>query len=82
LKLLAMVLYIGYLVQVGLLMIWLPWSGIWGLLVVKMPVRAAWLLDAPMIRGAITAFGVLHLLMVFAELVHAGTQQSNRRAAD
>jgi len=71
-----MVLYVGYLVQVGLLMVWLPWSRIWSYLVVKMPLSASWILDAPLVKGGITAFGVLHLLMVLAELIDAGAQQA------
>ncbi len=74
LRLAATVVYVSYLVQVGLLMIWLPWSRLWGLLLVKMPFPAALLFDAPVLRGGITAFGVLHLLMVGVELVRAGSQ--------
>lgn len=75
-RLILVVLYIGYLVQVGLLMVWLPWSKLWGLLIVQMPQTASWILDAPMVRGSITAFGLLHLAMVVAELVHAGAQET------
>jgi hypothetical protein len=74
-----MVLWVGYLVQVGLLMIWLPWSRLWQLIVIKMPASAAWIVDAPALRGAITAFGVLHLVMVLVELIHAGSQENHRR---
>ena len=72
-KLVLMVLYIGYLVQVGMLMIWLPWSRLWEHIVVKMPQPTAWFLDSPAFRGGITAFGVLHLAMVVVELIHAGS---------
>lgn len=79
LRLLLVVLYIGYLVQIGLLMIWLPWSRLWQLLMVKMPQYASWYLDAPAVRGAITAFGVIHLAMVIAELIHAGAREAQAR---
>jgi hypothetical protein len=75
-----MVLYIGYLVQIGLLMVWLPWSRIWELLMMRIPPAASWFLDAPAVRGSITAFGLLHLAMVVAELVHAGAKDRARRA--
>lgn len=78
-RLLLIVLYVGYLVQVGLLMVWLPWSRLWELLMVRMPPSAVWFLDAPAARGAITAFGVLHLAMVVAELVHAGATEADGR---
>ena len=77
LRLVLVVLYIGYLVQVGLLMIWLPWSRLWALLMVQLPQSAAWFLDAPAVRGSITAFGVLHLAMVVAELVDAGARDAS-----
>jgi len=73
-RLLVTVIYVSYLVQVGLLMIWLPWSRLWGLLVVQMPFSAALILDAPAVRGGITAFGMLHLVMVGVELVRAGSE--------
>jgi hypothetical protein len=82
-QLLGTGLYIGYLVQVGLLMIYLPWSRLWGLLIARLPPNAAWLLDAPAVRGALTGFGVLHLVMVCAELVAAGAHdRQSRRPAD
>jgi hypothetical protein len=71
-RLLVTIIYIGYLVQVGLLMVILPWSDLWRLLIAQLPLRVAWILDAPAARGALTGFGVLHLLLVVAEIVHAG----------
>jgi hypothetical protein len=71
-RLLVTVLYIGYLVQVGLLMVVLPWSDAWRVVIAQLPLRAAWILDAPATRGAITGFGVRHLLLVLAEVVVAG----------
>ncbi len=73
-RLLLTALYIGYLVQVGLLMIIVPWSSAWRLLMSQIPPHAAWLLDAPAARGALTALGGLHLLLVVAEVVHAGAR--------
>ena len=67
--------YIGYLVQVGLLLIIMPWSSAWRILMSRIPPTAAWLLDAPAVRGALTALGVLHLLLVVAEVVHAGARE-------
>lgn len=71
LRLLGIALYAGYLVHVGLLMLLLPWSGLWPDLLVRMPFSAAMALDLPAVRGAISAFGALHLAMVVAELVVA-----------
>lgn len=79
LQLLGIGLYIGYLVQVGLLLVFLPWSNMWGLLVARLPPAAAWLIDAPVTRGALTGFGVLHLAMVVVELVAAGARDVEKR---
>lgn len=73
------VCYISYLVQVGMLMIWLPWSRLWPLLMMRIPVQVALVLDAPAVRGGLTAFGVLHLVMVVAELVSVGTRSTPAR---
>lgn len=78
-RLLGIGLYIGYLVQVGLLMIVLPWSNVWGLLMTRISPGASWLLDAPAVRGALTAFGVVHLAMVVLELVAAGDRDRRHR---
>ena len=42
----------------------LPWSKTWGLLMSRFPMGTASVLDSPWIRGILTAFGVLHLMLV------------------
>ncbi len=64
------VLYMAYLVNVGLLFILLPWSHAWGRLLASLPIHFAWVLDQPWVRGVIAAFGALHLLLVIWELVN------------
>ena len=64
------VLYMGYLVNAGLMFIMLPWSKAWGLLLSRFPLATASLLDLPWIRGLLTAFGVLHLILVAWELIN------------
>ena len=66
----VVVIYMGYLVNVGLFLLLLPWSPVWGLIVTQFPPGATVLLDSPWFRGLLSAFGVLHLLMVFWELVN------------
>jgi hypothetical protein len=70
LRFLAVVLYIGYLVNIGLLLVMLPWSRAWGRLLTMLPLGTAAALDQPWFRGVMTAFGVLHLMLVVLELVH------------
>ena len=81
-QLLGTGLYIGYLVQVGLLLIYLPWSRLWGLLLTRLPPGPALILDAPAVRGALAAFGVLHLALVVAEVVAAGDPGRGRGQSD
>jgi len=65
----GLILYTGYLVHVGLMLIILPWSEAWPWLILRLTPSLALWLDSPAVRGAITAFGALHLLLVVAELV-------------
>jgi len=69
LRIAFMVVYASYLTNVGLLLIVLPWSDLWPRVILWLPPKAAAILDSPLIRGGLTAFGVLHLLLVLAELV-------------
>ena len=64
------IFYMGYLVNAGLMLIMLPWSKTWGLLLSRFPMPAAGVLDLPWIRGLLTAFGVLHLMLVAWELIN------------
>jgi hypothetical protein len=60
--------YVGYLVHVGLLMVVLPWSRLWTWVLFRLPTAVVPYVDAPWARGAISAFGVLHLALVVAEI--------------
>jgi hypothetical protein len=66
------VLYVGYLVQVGLLLLLLPWSQAWSSILLELPYRLGIVLDAPAIRGLISGFGLLHLLLLLVELGRGG----------
>ena len=66
----AIVIYIGYLVNVGLFFFLIPWSRAWGMLLTSFPPTASVVLDSPWFRGLLSAFGLLHLLMVVWELLN------------
>ena len=66
----AIVIYIGYLVNVGLFFLLFPWSRAWGMLLTRFPPAAHVVLDSPWFRGMLSAFGLLHLLMVVWELLN------------
>ncbi len=68
LRWLLIVLYVGYLVQVGLLMLFLPWSAAWPTLLLRVPPRLVTVLDDPAVRGIISGLGLLHILLVVFEL--------------
>jgi hypothetical protein len=69
-RFLLIVLYMGYLVNAGLLLILLPWSRAWGLILTGFSPLASAMLDTPWFRGLLSGFGVLHLLLVLWELIH------------
>lgn len=66
----AMVIYASYLTNVGLLLMLLPWSEGWSRFVLLVPTGVAMILDAPVFRGLISAFGFLHLALLIGELLN------------
>lgn len=66
------VLYASYLTNVGLLLILVPWSEGWSRFVLLLSPQMGAFLDEPMTRGAVSAFGFLHLVLLVAELVAPG----------
>jgi hypothetical protein len=65
----VLILYASYLANVGVLLVMLPWSSAWSRVVLFLPYRWAFFLDSPAVRGALTAFGALHLALLLFELV-------------
>jgi hypothetical protein len=63
------VAYVGYLVNVGLLMLLLPWSAAWSTILTWIPYPLVTVLDLPALRGLISGFGLLHLLLLAAEMM-------------
>jgi len=66
----AMVIYASYLTNAGLLLMLLPWSEAWVRFLFIAPAGVAAILDVPMVRGLISAFGFLHLVLLFGELLN------------
>jgi hypothetical protein len=86
LRFLAIVIYVGYLVNVGLLFVLLPWSRAWGMFMAIFPPGLTQILDAPWARGALSAFGVLHLCLVVWEMFmptslldHGGSSRESQK---
>jgi hypothetical protein len=68
-RLLLTVIYASYLTNVGLLLMLLPWSDGWSRFVLLIPMPLGVFLDAPAVRGVVSAFGFLHLALLIGELV-------------
>lgn len=68
-RVIAMVIYASYLTNVGLLLLLLPWSEGWSRFVLLVPTGVAMILDAPVFRGMVSAFGFLHLALLIGELL-------------
>jgi hypothetical protein len=65
----VLILYASYLANVGVLLVMLPWSAAWSRIVLLLPYRWALFFDNPAVRGGLTAFGALHLILLLAELL-------------
>ncbi len=70
-RVIAMVIYASYLTNVGLLLMLLPWSEGWSRFVLLVTPGAGMILDAPVFRGMVSAFGFLHLALLIGELLKA-----------
>jgi len=73
------ILYASYLTNVGLLLILLPWSKGWSRLVLTIPPQMGAILDSPVLRGVVSAFGFLHLVLLIAELLVPGRLSDTQR---
>jgi len=69
LRIAVWIVYASYLANVGMLLIVLPWSDVWSQVVLLLPYRLALTVDAPAVRGVITAFGALHLILLLSEVI-------------
>ncbi len=78
LRMLLTVVYASYLANIGLLLLLLPWSAGWSRFVLLISPQMGVLLDAPVIRGVLSAFGFLHLALLIAELVAPGYRSDDR----
>ena len=73
--------YVAFFLEVGLLLVVLPWSGFW-----EHNYFAAWpplgrLMANNFVRGAVTGLGVVNLIAGFADLAMAFASRERRDAA-
>lgn len=63
-------LIVAYLIEAGLILLVVPWSGFWERNYFTQAVPAAeGLLRSPAVRGAVSGLGVVNLVAGFADLV-------------
>lgn len=63
LRWLPRLLFILYCVEAGVFLVMAPWSGAWDRLILNFPVSGLYeLLLQPTMRGAVTGFGLIHLV--------------------
>lgn len=67
-RFLGLVLYASYLIYAGLFFLLSPWSSVWPLLMMRLPIHWATVFDSPATRGLISGIGVLHFVMAALEL--------------
>lgn len=79
-RFLAVLLYVGYLTQVGLLFVVVPWSDGWAALILKAHPAVSWWLAEPFVRGALTGFGVLHFVLLLLEAAAFEARRASREA--
>lgn len=66
-RFLLLLVYATYLAYAGLFFLVAPWSEIWTLLVMRLPVTLASFLGHPSVKGVISAFGLLHFVLAVWE---------------
>ncbi len=67
--------YAAYMTQVGMILLFLPWSELWPRLLHQLPPHMAYLVDIPACRGLISGLGVLHILALVLELLPPSVQK-------
>lgn len=83
---LLFVFYILYCVEAGIFLAWAPWTDFWTRTFVALPWGdfGPWLLD-PWVRGAVTGFGLIHLVWGLHDLeawFSRGGRRRKRNSAD
>jgi hypothetical protein len=71
LRRLSLVIYVAFCIEVGMLLIVLPWTQVWtenSLLLSRPELKA--FLQLGFVRGAVTGFGILDLWLGISEAVH------------
>lgn len=77
-RFLLVLLYATYLAYAGLFFLLAPWTEIWTMLVIRLPVQPAAFLGDPSVKGMISAFGLLHFVVALIEATTGLRSKSER----
>ncbi len=77
-RFLLVLVYATYLAYAGLFFLLAPWTEIWTMLVIRLPVQPAAFLGDPSVKGMISAFGLLHFVMAVIEATTGLRNKSER----
>lgn len=77
---LMFILYVLYCIEAGIFLAWAPWTGFWERTFVSLPWPeiGRWMLN-PWGRGAVTGFGLMHLVWGLHDLERWFGGRSRRR---
>jgi hypothetical protein len=64
------ILFVLYCVEAGVFLVLAPWSPVWGRTLAQLPISTTLqnLLQQPLVRGAVTGFGLVHLVWAIHDL--------------
>ncbi|HWM91740.1 MAG TPA: hypothetical protein VN493_13320 [Thermoanaerobaculia bacterium] len=72
-------LFILYCAEAGVLLIFAPWSPVWDRTMVQIPIQALrGLMLHPFMRGAVSGFGLVHLVLGAHDLHALLTRRKSR----
>jgi len=77
-RFLLVLMYATYLAYAGLFFLLAPWTEIWTMLVMRLPVQVAGFLGDPSVKGMISTFGLLHFVVALIEATTGLRKKSER----
>jgi hypothetical protein len=73
-------LYVLYCIEAGIFLVWAPWTTFWERTCVSLPwIEVGRLMLVPWVRGAVTGFGLMHLVWGLHDLERWFAGGSRRR---
>lgn len=64
--------FVFYCTMVGGILVTLPWSPSWSIMVAHLPIEGLRWLDQPLARGGLSGFGLVHLVWALHDMAALG----------